>query len=124
WPASTHSSRRAAPSDTVSSYSASAASGCENKRVRNDGSVTVRSSTAWTASVDIWDMASSQLEYRPLPGGQQAYLRATPHTGAALLIQETCVTAVPRSLRSARAPLVAAPGRPSGCSLRSRSAYP
>src|SRR6266536_1402522 len=30
----------------------------------------------------------------------------------------------PRSLQSARAPLVASPGRPSGCSLRSRSAYP
>src|SRR5205807_8438272 len=53
WPASTHSSRRALLSSALSSYSANASSGCVNSRVRNDGSVTVRSSTACTASVDI-----------------------------------------------------------------------
>ena len=42
----------------------------------------------------------------------------------AVHLWKICVRAVPRSLQSARAPLVASPGRPSGCSLRSRSAYP
>src|SRR5205814_8930234 len=53
WPASTHNSRSAPFSSDVSSYSARAWSGCAKSLARNNGSATVRSSTAWTASMDM-----------------------------------------------------------------------